>query len=59
VNGNIKIPAGAMEIFDQLFGALVHDLGDAGFAIGKLVAVVYKAEFTNILVPYRRSSAGR
>lgn len=39
-----------MEKFDQLFGALVHDLRNAGFAMRELIGIVNKSHFTNIML---------
>lgn len=50
VNGKIEFAAGAMKIFDQLFGALVHDLCNARLAVGKLVGIVDKTQLPDIAV---------
>lgn len=50
VNGKIEFAAGAMKIFDQLFGTLVHNLGNARLAVCKLVGVVYKTQLPDIAV---------
>ncbi len=44
-----KIPTVTMEKFNELLGALVHDLGNAGFAMRELIRVVNKSYFTNIM----------
>ena len=42
VNGDVEIFAAACKKLNQLFGAMVYDVANAGFAVLQLPAVVYK-----------------
>lgn len=46
---NGEYAAAAMKKFDELFGALVHYFGNAGFAMRKLVGIIEKSEFADEL----------